>query len=296
MGRLIFYVRIHAWNTQACQEGVFFSEDKHVVSIKKLHALLFVFLLLPVPLLAAPSTNAKAVSPEQRKSIESIVHDYLISNPAVIREAIEALQKQDEELQQQQAALKFQQHAAELYQDPASPLGGNPNGDVTVVEFFDYQCGYCKKVAPAVEALIARDPNVRVVYKEFAILGQPSVDAARAALAAQRQGKFIEYHRALLGTDAVDDNTFKSIAEKLGLDYDAMQKDMADPALQAILDKNFALARELDITGTPAFVIGDRLIPGAVSVDALVDMVNKERIRMKGATVAAGKTGLRQDK
>lgn len=270
-------------------EVCFISEDKCVLSINKLLSLLFVFLLLPAPLLAAPSTDAKALSPEQRKAIESIVHEYLVSNPAVVREAIEALQKQEEAQQQQQRALVFQQHATELFQDPASPVGGNPNGDVTVVEFFDYQCGYCKKVAPAVEALIERDPNVRIVYKEFAILGEQSVTAARAALAAHRQGKYVEYHQALMTSGSIDDDTLKTSAEKLGLNYATMQKDMTDLALQALLDKNFNLARELDITGTPAFVIGDRLIPGAVSTDTLIEIINKERLRKKEAQTGKGK-------
>lgn len=245
-------------------------------------------MLVPVALVAglvsiAPVQAAdagKATKPmpaEQRKAIESVVHDYLINHPSVLREAIEAMQKREEAQAVEQAAQKLKQHSAELFNDPTAPVGGNPKGDVTVVEFFDYQCGFCKRVAPAVEALIEQDRNVRVVYKQFAILGPQSSVAARAALASARQGKYEAYHRALMAAESVDDESLKRLAEQVGLDYAQLQKDMEDSALNTMLEANFQLATGLGITGTPTFVIGDRVIPGAASTEQLADAVNQAR-------------------
>lgn len=250
-------------------------------------SLLFASLFASMSVDAGASTKTKPVSPEQRKLIETVVYDYLINNPAVIRDAMVALQKQEEEQEQQQAAQVLKQHSAELFNDPASPVGGNPKGDVTVVQFFDYQCGYCKRVAPALDALLQRDSNVRVVYKEFAILGPQSTVAALAALAAQRQGNYADFHRELMSAESVDDTAIKAIAEKSGLNFESLQKDMEDPAIKAALDNNFKLASALGITGTPTFVIGDRLIPGAVSAEVLVELVGKVRLQHKASGAIA---------
>jgi protein-disulfide isomerase len=178
-------------------------------------------------------------------------------------------------------ALTDQRDALE--KDPLAPVAGNPRGDVTVVEFFDYSCGYCKRVAPALEALKAADPNVRVVYKEFPILGPGSVFAARAALAAHRQGKYEPLHRALMQADALDEAVVRRLAAEVGLDVARLEKDMEAPEVMQALQGNQQLAAALDIGGTPAFVIGERLVPGAVGAEALQALVNQERERRKGA-------------
>jgi protein-disulfide isomerase len=171
-----------------------------------------------------------------------------------------------------------------LLHDASSPVGGNPAGDVTIVEFFDYNCSYCKRVAPTVKALIKSDPNIRVVYKEFAILGPPSVLAAKAALAAQRQGKYVPFHGALMSSGRATDSTIAALAKNLGMDYGKLLKDMKDPAISKTLQRTYRLAGLLGINGTPAFIIGNQLVPGAISADALARMVRAERARLKAAS------------
>ena len=170
-----------------------------------------------------------------------------------------------------------------MLHDASSPVGGNPAGDVTIVEFFDYNCGYCKRVAPTVKALLKSDPNVRVVYKEFAILGPPSVLAAKAALAAQRQGKYVPFHEALMSSGRATGSTIAALARNLGMDYGKLLKDMEDPAIGKTLQRTYRLASLLGINGTPAFVIGDQVVPGAIGADAMARMVSAERAKLKSA-------------
>ena len=146
-----------------------------------------------------------------------------------------------------------------------SPVSGNPQGDVTVVEFFDYRCGYCKRAFPSVMALLKADSQVRVVWKEFPILGPVSLFAARAAMAADKQGLYHEFHVAVMGAEEeLTEDTVIALAAANGLDIDRLRADMEDPAIDAYLEETRQLAQALGITGTPAFVVGDTLIPGAV--------------------------------
>lgn len=226
-----------------------------------------------------------ALSPGERRAIETVVHDYLLRHPAVIRDAMTALRLQEERAKEGQARKALKKHRTELLQDADSPVSGNPGGDITVIQFFDYNCGYCKKVAGALIALEARDANVRIVYKEFPILSAQSATAAKAALAAQRQGKYAQFHQGLMAAGKTDDAEIQALATKLGLNYATLQKDMKDPKLDAQLARVQQLASALNINGTPAFIIGERLLPGAVDAEALVSIVNQERVRLRGGGV-----------
>lgn len=229
------------------------------------------------------ATKADPIPPELRRAFEGVVRDYLLKNPAVIREAMQVLQAREEAEKQAAASQAMKQYRAELLQNADSPVGGNPKGDITIVEFFDYNCGYCKRVAPTVAAVLRNDPNVRVVYKEFAILGPQSIVAARAALAAKRQGKYHEFHVALMSAEQADENSVAATARALGLDYAQLVKDMADPAIEEQLERNYRLATAIGINGTPAFVIGDRLVPGAVDEAAMMEIIATERAKIKVA-------------
>ena len=232
---------------------------------------------------ATGAIKADPISPELRRAFEGVVRDYLLKNPAVIREAMQVLQAREEAEKQAAASLAMKQYRSELLQNANSPVGGNPKGDITIVEFFDYNCGYCKRVVPTVAAVLRNDPNVRVVYKEFAILGPQSVVAARAALAAKRQGKYHEFHVALMSAERADENSVAATARALGLDYAQLVKDMGDPAIEEQLERNYRLATAIGINGTPAFVIGDRLVPGAVDEAAMMEIIATERAKMKAA-------------
>ena len=153
--------------------------------------------------------------------------------------------------------------ASELKNDPTAPIAGNPNGDVVVVEFFDYRCGVCKRVLPIVLELLEKDPKVKLVYKEWPILGPESVFAARAALASRSQGKYVAFHNEMMRAQgAFDEASVMAMAKRVGLDTAKLRKDMESPEIEAVLKKNFELADALRLNGTPSFVVGDTLIRG----------------------------------
>ena len=217
----------------------------------------------------AKPAKAKGLKVAGNPALDNAIRDYLLKNPEVIRDAMMALEAKEQQAKADEARKALTTHAKQLYDDPASPVGGNPKGDVTVVEFFDYRCGYCRKVSPTVAALIESEPNVRVVYKEFPILGAESLNASRAALAAHRQGKYVEFHKALMATDDITEAVITKIASDLGLDPVRFAKDREDAQTGAAIDATYALASALKINGTPAFVIGQQLIPGAAGLEAM---------------------------
>jgi protein-disulfide isomerase len=230
--------------------------------------------LLAAACVAPLAPAAAQQSAPDKSAIEQIVKDYLLAHPEVIVESLNAFQRKQEaaEVEAQRNALVSRQD--ELFKNPASPVLGNPKGDVTLVEFFDYQCGYCKSVHDDVRRLIDSDTKVRLVYKEFPILGPASITASRAALAAQRQGKYDALHVALMeNRGQLDDDKIFRIAGSVGLNLDQLKKDMQAPEIDDALQRNLRLASELNIRGTPAFVVGDQIIPGAVSLDKLKELI-----------------------
>jgi protein-disulfide isomerase len=169
-------------------------------------------------------------------------------------------------------------HAEDVFKDPDSPAGGNPEGDVTLVEFFDYNCPYCRQTAPLIAQLETADPQLRVVYKQFPVLGPGSVFAAKAALAAHRQEKFIDFHRALYQIRGpVDESRTLRAVEAAGLDMGRLKSDMQDPAIEAMLSRNLALARLLRIDDTPGFVVGRQILVGFTELNALQTAVRGAR-------------------
>ncbi len=228
----------------------------------------------------ARSDSSNSLSSDQRKAIESVIKDYLLKNPIIIRQAIKKLKEEEEASEKARVSIALKTYKKELIGDKTSPVGGNPKGDITVVEFFDYNCGYCKRAANTLKALIKSDPNIRVVYKEFAILGQKSITAAKAALAAHQQGKYVKFHEGLM-SGRIDLDSIASLANSLGIDYSRLRKDMASSMIQNTLQKNYKLANALAISGTPVFVIGERIIPGAVNEETLKQVVMDERARRK---------------
>jgi len=226
---------------------------------------------------AAQQSIPPSANPD-KAAIEQIVREYLLAHPEVIVEALSAYQQREEAAQAEEQRKALTTRKEELFKNPTSPVLGNPQGDVTLVEFFDYQCGYCKAVHPDVQRLLESDGKIRLVSKEFPILGPASVTASRAALAAQKQGKYDALHKALMeNRGQLDDDKIMRIAGSVGLDMERLKKDMQAPEIQEILQRNVRLAGELNIRGTPAFIIGDQIVPGAVSLDRLKEMVAQGR-------------------
>lgn len=212
--------------------------------------------------------------PDQKQAIQGIIRDYLMNHPEVL---IEALQRAEAKLKSDAGEKPKQALVArrnEIFDDPQTPVGGNPKGDVTLVEFFDYRCPYCKRMYPTLLELLAADRKLRIAYKEWPILGPVSVTAARAALAAHLQGKYEAFHNPMMAaTGEVTEDTVYRIAGSVGLDLERLKRDMASPQIDAALKANLDLASALDIHGTPTFVIGDQVVPGAIDLSAIEDLV-----------------------
>lgn len=218
--------------------------------------------------------NTTSASTLAAEPIDAAIERYIRAHPEVIEQSLQAMEakREAEQKERQKIALKTKQD--ELLHDPMSPVSGNPKGEITVVEFYDYRCGFCKRAAPAVTELQKVDPRVRVVYKDFPILGEPSELAAKAALASQTQGKHQAFHEALLASQSdMTKEAILKIATKVGLDPKRLEADMADPKWQTVIAKNRALARELGISGTPGFIVGNELVPGALDLNGLKELI-----------------------
>jgi protein-disulfide isomerase len=213
-----------------------------------------------------------------RAEVESIVHEYIVSHPQDILDSVQGYQEKSSR-DKQVSAIKDNRET--IYNDPLTPEAGNANGDVTVVEFFDYNCGYCKKVAPEVLGLIKDDKKVRVVFKDFPILGPSSEAAAKWALAAHKQKKYFEFFKAMMQNHApITDELLEKVARDIGMDVAQGKKDAASTDVMLQIERNRSLAANMDIHGTPAFVVGEDLSPGAISLDEMKQMVAATR---KGA-------------
>ena len=213
-----------------------------------------------------------------KEAIGQIVREYLIEHPEVLEEAMQVLRMRREVADRERGRAAIIENGEALLAHPISPVSGNPEGDITVVEFFDYRCGYCKRAFPSVMALLEGDDGVRVVWKEFPILGPVSHFAARAAMASDRQGLYHEFHVAVMGAEEeLTEDVVIEFATAVELDVERLRLDMEDPAIEAYLGETRQLARALGITGTPAFVIGDTLVPGVVDEATLRAMVADAR-------------------
>lgn len=233
-----------------------------------------------VSLHARPSVGSQHPSfgEEETRAIEEIVRDLVRRNPEIVLEALRELERRQRISDSQQTMRLVETDNPELFLDPGSPVGGNPDGDVTIVEFFDYKCPYCKRVAPSIRQLLVDDPNIRFIYKEWPILGPDSLLAARGALAAWKQGKYEEFHDAMMDVrGAISNGTITQAAKELGLDVERLTLDMSSDEITSAIDRNMALARKLGIRGTPAFIVGDVLVPGAVALAGLQSLVQAAR-------------------
>jgi protein-disulfide isomerase len=239
-----------------------------------------------VALLALSPPHAWAgqheLSPAQSDAVRQIIREYLINNPEVILEAIEALKRREEAGAEAKVQRALRERRDELFNDPDSPVGGNPQGDVTLVEFFDYRCPYCKRVHPDLQALMQEDRNLRFIYKEWPILGAESVFAARAALAARAQGKYHAFHAALMEVrGTLTEAIVLGAAKTAVLDVDQLKRDIAaqKEKTEASFARTSDLAAALEIRGTPAFVIGDLVIRGAIGMEDLKKVIADVRSR-----------------
>ncbi len=223
---------------------------------------------------------AAAETPLDKAAIEKIVHDYIVANPEVLEEAMAALEKKQAAAASAGLAKTLEQKKSVLFDSTRQVVLGNPRGDVTVVEFFDYNCGYCKRAMTDMQALIEKDPELRFVLKEFPVLGQGSTEAARVAVAVNlvAPNKYLDFHRRLLtGRGSADLARATEAAQAAGVDAKALAKALADKEVAATLEEVYGLASSLGLSGTPSYVIGNEVVPGAIGIARLQERVAAAR-------------------
>jgi protein-disulfide isomerase len=230
------------------------------------------------PGLRSTRQEAGVASNMPQDEFEQRVRTYILEHPEIVAEAINRLEARQGEQETAEAHAILKSKSDEVFRDPDSPVGGNPSGDVTLVEFFDYNCPYCRMMPPVMAEAVAADPQLRIVYKEFPILGPNSVFAAKAALAANKQGKYYAFHQALYQIRGpLDEGKVLEVAGSVGLDIGRMKTEMQDAAVEGQLEKTGKLAQALRITGTPGFVVGDQLTTGATDLTTLQALIGKAR-------------------
>jgi protein-disulfide isomerase len=221
---------------------------------------------------------AFANEPMDEGRVKELVLEAIRENPEIVMEAVAILeQKQAAEAELARVNV-LETERDRIERDPNAPVLGNPDGDVTVVEFFDYNCPYCRRAMPEVQGLLDADPNVRLVYREWPILGEGSVFAARAALASRKQGKYEEFHWAMMGMNGrAEEASVLRIAAEVGLDVEQLKRDMNGPEIQEHIDTSMELSKSLGFNGTPSFVIGEELVPGLIQKDQMIELVEAAR-------------------
>jgi protein-disulfide isomerase len=223
--------------------------------------------------------GAQPFSPEQKTAIEKLIREYLVNNPEILLEAIEKLQ--EKEAADEPSAKQLSDSKTTVFRDPETPVA-NAAGTIPVVEFFDYKCGYCKRMVPDIQRLREEAKDVRLVFKDLPILGPDSVVAARAALASRAQGKYEAYHFALMAArGSYTEDKVLAIAKDVGLDVERLKRDMKDPRIDAKLEENLKLAKKLNIRGTPAMIIGDAFVMGSADFAGMMKLVEKARTSCK---------------
>ncbi len=239
------------------------------------------------PLAQTASAASPAFSPEQCGQIEQMAKDYLLGHPEVIQDVLAALQDRKEADEVKAAETAVKEHDAEIFGSPHQVVLGNPQGKITLVEFFDYNCAYCKRALPDMLSLMKDDGELRVVLKEFPVLGDGSVEAARVAVAVRMQDptgqKYLEFHQKLLGERGeANSERALAVAKDVGLDVDCLKQDMASPEVKATIDENMKLGETIGITGTPTYVVGSEVVTGAVGLDELAKKLMAARGKSNG--------------
>jgi len=243
--------------------------------LQTLKTFLLAVMLTAVLSFAAVTPAVAAAESLSKEAVEKIVHDYIMEHPDVILDAVNQYQQKSIE-EKQKAAVETNREY--LFRDERSPVIGNPDGDVTIVEFFDYNCGYCKRVLPTVQELVKEDKGLKVIFKDIPILGPTSETAAKWALAAQKQNKYFEFHQALMNHKGpITDDALSKISTDLELDPTRLKKDAETTDVLLQIERNRSLFTQMGFGGTPAFIIGEEIVPGAVSKDDMQKLIEKAR-------------------
>jgi len=247
-------------------------------ALRLLSPALFALVLFAAP----PSASAQAFSDGQRGEIENIIKNYLLSHPEVLEDAMAELNKRQAAAESEKHEASVTENSNAIFNSPRGVLLGNKDGDVTFVEFFDYNCGYCKRAMTDMLDLMKSDSKLKVVLKEFPVLGEGSVEAAQVAVAVRMQDsggrKYLDFHQKLLGGRGPADKARALAAAKdAGLDVGRIEKDLASPEVKATIEENFKLAEAMGMNGTPSYVIGKQIVVGAIGLEGLKEKIGLAR-------------------
>jgi len=251
-----------------------------MTSIPRAAILIAATLFLASP--AATPAQAQTFSADQREEIGNIIKDYLLAHPEVMQDVMTELDKRQQAAEAAKHRTAVAENKAALFSSPHQVVLGNPQGNVTMVEFFDYNCGFCKRALPDMLDLVKTDPNLKFVLKEFPVLGEGSVEAAHVAVAARMQDvtgkKYIEFHQKLLGGRGPADKAHAlAAAKEVGFDMARIEKDMNSDEVKKTIDEDMKLADAIGVNGTPSYVVGDEVVVGAVGIDALRENIKAAR-------------------
>ncbi len=238
--------------------------------------------LVAAAMLFGPAASAQTFSDDQRHQIEGIIKDYLVNHPEVMQEINAAVDKRQQEVEVEKQKTSIKENNATLFNSSHQVVLGNPQGNFTMVEFFDYNCAFCKRAMSDMLDILKNDHDIKFVLKEFPVLGEGSVDAAHVAVAARMQDptgkKYIEFHQKLLGGRGPADKAHAlAVAKEVGFDMARIEKDMASDEVKTTIDEDMKLADALGVTGTPSYVVGSQLVVGAVGLDTLKEKIDAER-------------------
>src|SRR3984957_4206969 len=246
------------------------------------YAAILIATALSLALPAAAPAQAQSFSADQREEIGHIVKDYLLAHPEVMQDVMAELEKRQQTAEAEKHRTAVAENKATLFSSPHQVVLGNPQGSITMVEFFDYNCGFCKRALPDMLTLLKTDSNIKFVLKEFPVLGEGSVEAAHVAVAARMQDatgkKYIEFHQKLLGgRGPADKARALAAAKEVGFDMARIEKDMGSDEVKKTIDENLKLADLIGVNGTPSYVVGEEVVVGAVGLDALKEKIAAER-------------------
>ena len=235
--------------------------------------------LAPSLSFAAEASASGSLSDAQRAEVEGIIKEYLTNkHPEVMAQGLQTLQKREQETAEAKSKEEITAAKDKIFNDPSTPTAGNPKGNVTIVEFYDYQCGYCKMAEEVIDRILKEDKNVKFIFKDFPILGAVSAEASKASLASVKQGKFLVFHQALMNKkEHLTSETIYQVAKEAGLDVEKLKKDMTDNALNDALNGNIKLGQDIGVRGTPLFIINENIFPGAIQYDQLKKAIGDAR-------------------
>lgn len=226
----------------------------------------------------APSAQAQDFTDAQREEINKMIAEYLLNNGEQVLESVNRYQGQLEEEQREESSVKAKEFLDTLDEKNNLPMAGNPDGDITIVEFFDYNCGYCRKALDEIQTVLKDDDEVKVIFMDMPILGPSSIESAKWSLAAAKQGKYFAYHQELLSHNGQkNDKVYKDLAKKVGLNVKQLEKDKAADEINDMVDANLAASRDLGIRGTPGFIVAGSVYPGYMPADQIKEIIAEAR-------------------